>query len=57
MRVELMQVACCEIGPHKYFFLCKKHCLYGPEQPILTDAACVIIKREHGVQKVSLCNF
>jgi len=47
---------------HGYSLLCIKYCVYGPDQPMLADEdrgnACLICKREHGVQKfANLCKF
>jgi len=63
VRVQLLQVACCGICPqipqarHGHSLLCIKYCFHGPDQKILTDAgrgkACLIVKGEHGVHKVS----
>jgi len=42
---------------HGHSLPCIKYCFHGPDQKILTDAgrgkACLIVKGEHGVHKVS----
>jgi len=66
VRVQLLQVACCGMGPlwktWWYSLPCIMYCFHGPDQKILTYAgrgkACLIFKGEHGVQKfANLCKF